>query len=159
MNKIYNSRNNLLVINIVLISIVFFITNIFAQEKISTPKLFNSIRNDTSPPLRDMKNIPMTSSQWKNGIVPIHKNKVQYEEHYKNDSGLQTEMGNYGTSFIQQSWDGVSAGPYIPPDCSGDVGLNHYMEMVNVQFQIWDKTGNSLLGPLNLGTLWAGFPG
>jgi hypothetical protein len=33
------------------------------------------------------------------------------------------------------------------------------MEMVNVRFQIWNKTGTSLLGPVNLGTLWAGFPG
>ncbi len=33
------------------------------------------------------------------------------------------------------------------------------MEMVNVRFQIWNKTGTSLLGPANLGTIWAGFPG
>ncbi len=68
-------------------------------------------------------------------------------------------MGATGTSDIIQSWDGVSAGAYAPPDNSGDVGLNHYMQMVNVRFQIWDKTGTSLLGPLNLGTIWSGFPG
>jgi len=33
------------------------------------------------------------------------------------------------------------------------------MQMVNSAYQIWDKSGNSLLGPFTLGTLWVGFPG
>ena len=32
-----------------------------------------------------------------------------------------------------------------PPDTVGDVGANHFVQMVNVtQFQIWDKMGNPL---------------
>jgi hypothetical protein len=45
-----------------------------------------------------------------------------------------------------------------PPDPVGDVGPNHYVEMVNLAFAVYDKQGNLQLGPLTLGTLWEDFP-
>ncbi len=45
-----------------------------------------------------------------------------------------------------------------PPDPVGDVGPNHYVEMVNLAFAVYDKQGNLLLGPVDTGTLWANFP-
>jgi hypothetical protein len=44
-----------------------------------------------------------------------------------------------------------------PPDPNGEVGPNHYVEMINLVFGIYDKAGTLLLGPLDTGTLWAGF--
>lgn len=44
-----------------------------------------------------------------------------------------------------------------PPDPVGDVGPNHYVEMVNLLFAVYDKQGNLLLGPVDTGSLWAGF--
>jgi hypothetical protein len=44
-----------------------------------------------------------------------------------------------------------------PPDPNGEVGPNHYVEMVNLVFAVYSKTGTRLLGPLTLGTLWDGF--
>ncbi len=42
-----------------------------------------------------------------------------------------------------------------PPDTVGDVGPKHYIQMVNAtQYQIFNKTGTSLAGPLTLGNLW-----
>ena len=45
-----------------------------------------------------------------------------------------------------------------PPDPVGDVGPNHYVEMVNLAFAVYDKQGNRLAGPFAIGDLWAGFP-
>ncbi len=45
-----------------------------------------------------------------------------------------------------------------PPDPVGDVGPNHYVEMINLVFAVYDKAGNLLMGPVDTGTLWAGFP-
>jgi hypothetical protein len=45
-----------------------------------------------------------------------------------------------------------------PPDPVGDVGPNHYVEMVNLVFGVYSKTGALLLGPVDTGSLWAGFP-
>jgi hypothetical protein len=44
-----------------------------------------------------------------------------------------------------------------PPDPVGDVGPNHYVEMINLVFGVYSKTGTKLLGPVDTGTLWAGF--
>jgi len=42
-----------------------------------------------------------------------------------------------------------------PPDTVGDVGPNHFVQMVNATFfQIFDKQGNALTGAFNFGTLW-----
>jgi hypothetical protein len=44
-----------------------------------------------------------------------------------------------------------------PPDPVGAVGPNHYVQMVNLVFAVYSKTGALLLGPTDIGTLWAGF--
>lgn len=44
-----------------------------------------------------------------------------------------------------------------PPDPVGDVGPNHYVEMVNLAVGIYSKSGTLLLGPVDIGALWAGF--
>ncbi len=45
----------------------------------------------------------------------------------------------------------------LPPDPVGDVGPNHYVEMTNLVFAVYDKQGNLLAGPARVGDLWAGF--
>ncbi len=66
------------------------------------------------------------------------------------------------------SFDGVGdglAGPggtfsvqFIPPDTDGDVGLNHYISLVNSGFAIWDKSGSAtpIFGPVLTNTLFNG---
>src|SRR6185295_12617628 len=58
------------------------------------------------------------------------------------------------------NFDGVTNrnGVY-PPDTDGDVGPNHYVQMINLSYQIFNKSGGSLLGPNNNNTLWSGFGG
>ncbi len=57
-------------------------------------------------------------------------------------------------------WDGINyntAHCYcLPPDTNGDVGANHYIQTVNTAFQIWDKNGVSLYGPVANNTLFSG---
>lgn len=44
-----------------------------------------------------------------------------------------------------------------PPDPMGDVGPNHYVTLINLALAVYDKQGNKLLGPAQIGSLWAGF--
>ena len=44
-----------------------------------------------------------------------------------------------------------------PPDPVGDVGPNHYVEMVNLAFAVYDKPAICCSGPAAIGDLWAGF--
>ncbi|NIO07947.1 MAG: hypothetical protein GTO40_08055, partial [Deltaproteobacteria bacterium] len=52
-------------------------------------------------------------------------------------------------------FSGIPFTGFRPPDTVGDVGPNHYIQMVNASvFQIWDKNGNTLAGPTALDSLW-----
>jgi hypothetical protein len=51
----------------------------------------------------------------------------------------------------------IYGGRVNPPDPVGDVGPNHYVEMVNLVFGVYDKAGNKLLGPVAIGDLWSNF--
>ncbi|MPZ49625.1 MAG: DUF11 domain-containing protein [Dehalococcoidia bacterium] len=52
------------------------------------------------------------------------------------------------------NFDGIPYTGFVPPDPVGDVGPNHYIEMVNSQFQIFDKQGGNAAGPFNINSLW-----
>lgn len=43
-----------------------------------------------------------------------------------------------------------------PPDVDGDVGPNHYVQMINDLTTIFDKSGNVVLGPFANNVFWAG---
>ncbi len=47
----------------------------------------------------------------------------------------------------------------VPPDTNGAVGPNHYVQMLNLFFGIWDKSGTQLVGPLSTRSLWSGLGG
>ncbi len=46
-----------------------------------------------------------------------------------------------------------------PPDTDGDVGLNHYVQMTNLVTTIFDKSGNTVLGPFAGNIFWSGLGG
>jgi Bacterial Ig domain/Carboxypeptidase regulatory-like domain len=59
-----------------------------------------------------------------------------------------------------QSFEGIkNVNSVLPPDPNGDVGPNHYVQAVNLSFAVFDRTGNILLGPASINTLWQGFGG
>lgn len=46
-----------------------------------------------------------------------------------------------------------------PPDTNGAVGPNHFVQIVNMDLAVFDKTGTPLFGPVPTNTLWSGFVG
>jgi hypothetical protein len=50
-------------------------------------------------------------------------------------------------------------GNCIPPDPTGDVGPNHYVEAVNSSFAVYSKTGTVLAGPSEINDLFSTLPG
>ncbi len=81
-------------------------------------------------------------------------------------SGAQTEVAPAAIPNTLQNFEGLSQQDNFntfgfrvnPPDPNGDVGPNHYIEMINLVFGVYSKTGTLLLGPIDTGTLWSGFP-
>ena len=151
---------------------VSFILVLFLTTKISFPQgtayHLTEIRKPAfmgiSKPLRDMEIEPAFQRSGKNdNVVPNKKylppHRITSEIPSIVDPGLQTNDGLRAPGDILQTWEGMNnRNGYYPPDVSGDVGPNHYMMMVNSSYQIWNKTGTSLLGPKNLSTIWSGMP-
>jgi hypothetical protein len=117
---------------------------------------------DVSPPLRDIVPIveppagPVLERFMERELLPGHDQGASGP-----DSTLQDWHGALAPMPSPiQNWDGINNtfGVY-PPDTQGDVGLNHYIQWVNLGFQIWNKTGTSLYGPANGNTIWSGFGG
>jgi hypothetical protein len=68
------------------------------------------------------------------------------------------------------SFDGISDGMtsttdtvfevnYAPPDTDGDIGPDHYVQIVNSSIAVFDRDGGLLLGPEPTTTLFSGFGG
>jgi len=76
------------------------------------------------------------------------------------DSQLNAIAGPENRAFSSLAVDipGTSFTGVVPPDPVGDVGANHYIQMVNASagsvFSIYNKSGGLISGPTVLSTLW-----
>ena len=148
---------------ILLVSLQASYAQVLHPEKISKAIYF-----DKSKPLQSVKEVPygVRKRNWKNKLVP---NKFEVEDELKNMAPLSGEdpvqqkkimYGGRNQGTIDQNFGGVTNTYGVaPPDTDGDVGHDHYFQMVNQGYAIWDKEGNLLYGPVDNITLWDGFTG
>src|SRR6185369_3199215 len=125
-----------------------------------------SIRNDTSIPLREMKQKPMDFGPEREANV---NPKVPHFHRDAPDRVIQntfdvTQLAAANMPSTLQNFNGIQypgvACNCAPPDTNGEVGATQYVQMVNEGFQVFDKnTGTSLLGPSGISTLWQGLGG
>src|SRR5688572_21970671 len=125
-----------------------------------------SVRNDTSLPLREMKQKPIGEKPKREGPanprVPHFHKDLPDRVVQKSITGTEFATANMPTA--DQNFNGIQfpgvACNCAPPDTNGEVGATQYVQMVNEGFQVFDKTtGASLLGPSGIQTLWQGFGG
>jgi hypothetical protein len=162
-----------------LVAVALFAVTGGAWAKSPTPKFSEAKAFDVSPTVRSLKvNLPFRGKQPLNGdevfeIRPERGPTVAYRGH-SGDGALQKN----GASSLARSlaapsaplaplltFEGLSnqdnfnlyGGRVNPPDPVGDVGPNHYVEMINLAFAVFDKQGAMLTGPTAIGDLWAGF--
>jgi len=57
------------------------------------------------------------------------------------------------------NFEGLRDPSVSPPDPSGDIGKDHYVQMINTSggawFQVWNKQGQSVYGPALTSTIWS----
>ena len=124
---------------------------------------------DKTPPLREMKKIEpgVRDRSWKDNVIRNETNPRRDNGKRNTESRpigpdplWQKQMGSIRTNDPIQNFEGTpNVNGVYPPDTDGDVGPNHYYQMINLSFQIFDKEGNSLYGPADNSTLWDGFIG
>lgn len=131
------------------------------KGRFSNPAAF-----DVSPTLRNLasKKHPVPSLAEDEEIRP-DRGPVSTNQAFTGDGALQqgtvpsvisAPSGNFEGLSNQDNFN-IFGGRVNPPDPVGDVGLNHYVEMVNLVFAVYSKTGTLLLGPMDTGTLWLDF--
>ncbi|TLY66965.1 MAG: hypothetical protein E6K47_12410, partial [Gammaproteobacteria bacterium] len=144
-----------------------------AQSAENAPLVQRSVRvkaevqHDTSIPLRQMPPALRAQGQRVHPVLPLPRH----------GGGGVTAADPVLQSFIAQAlapaltlnFDGVGdgfsgpAGTFTvagaPPDTNGSVGPNHYVQTVNTDFAVFDKSGAAILGPVPINTLWSNFGG
>ncbi len=76
------------------------------------------------------------------------------------DSALQTSTGPTVAATSGVNFSGVSANGYAPPDTNGAAGPTQYMQWVNVEFAVYNKSDGKLVyGPSPGNSIWSGFGG
>jgi hypothetical protein len=135
-------------------------------DKALKPRFSNAVAMDTSPTLRSLaahRNAPAVDPS----VVAQRDKSIQSaaDNGFAGSGAVQTDIGTAAIPSTQANFEGLRNEDNFdifgfrvnPPDPVGDVGPNHYVEMVNLTFGVYSKTGTQLLGPVDTGTLWAGF--
>ena len=90
-------------------------------------------------------------------VKPIPGRQATLGEQYQPYFNVQNEIGPNVMPNTLMNWEGIPHTGVLPPDTSGQVGPNHYVQIVNhpdgSQVRIWDKTGDQLYDFL-LRDLW-----
>jgi hypothetical protein len=135
-------------------------------DKALKPHFTDAVAMDTSPTLRSLAAHrtppaadPSVVSQRDRSL------KSQQDTGFAGAGSIQTQVGDADIPAPLANFEGLSNQDNFdifgfrvnPPDPVGDVGPNHYVEMVNLAFGVYSKSGTLLLGPVDTGTLWAGF--
>jgi hypothetical protein len=124
------------------------------------PHVTKAVAFDSSRPLRDLAS--HASSAVTSHRLPPERGAFVPDRGYAPDGALQPAQPS-APSIPEPSVSFEGLGdidnPFTlsPPDTDGDVGPNHYVEMINVVLGVYSKTGTLLLGPLPIGDVWAGF--
>jgi len=160
-------------------AILIFLSSIQAQLTGAsyTPVVSQAGYSDTSPALTSIGPVTPKGAQGHHQYKNFLIEELSQNKRLKNpdnalpqgmDPALQKEAGLKDAIIPVRTFEGIENpdnGPsYLqdwiyPSDANGDIGPNHYVQMCNTIFEIFDRSGNSLFGPADNSTIWDGFIG
>jgi hypothetical protein len=132
------------------------------------PVIIHSSHNDLSAPLVSMDETGDNQGDHQDATRP-HR-EVPGHRHHGNSATAGTGSASVAAiPSTTSNFDGVGNGftgpsgtfsvSSAPPDTNGATGLNHYLQIVNTSFAIFNKSGSAIYGPVPINTLWSGFGG
>mgnify|MGYP005841384869 CR=1 FL=1 len=92
------------------------------------------------------------------------KNNLNFDKWANTDKSarpgiVQMEMGTRQSRGPLVGFNGQGPTGSYPPDTDGDVSEEHFVQVVNAKYNVYEKDGTKILGPLDLSTLWSSLPG
>jgi subtilisin-like proprotein convertase family protein len=146
-----------------------FLTSCSDSPDLTHGESYPAIFQDTSPPLREMVKVAPAFDfelfRADEAEPPQPIPRPHEAGAAKADPAIQNHQGTAQIATTSANFEGGGAGlagfsvQSAPPDTDGDVGPNHYVQIVNQAFTIFNKSGTVVMGPSNTNTLWNGFPG
>jgi hypothetical protein len=144
-----------------------------ARPQPLAPKFSKAVAFDVSPPLRSLAKIARPRTFPPDAVLEVRPERGGSEgpqahriKAYSADGVLQQLFSPTPTipaplltfeGLSNQDNFNVFGFRVNPPDPNGEVGPNNYVEIINLVFGVYDKAGNLLAGPVDTGSLWAGF--
>ena len=144
--------------------ISFITITAVAQEQHSPAIIRQAAFFDQTPALKDMPMLmpKAKDNSWK-WIVKNESLEIRNETNndvITDELSVQKTKGTKAVNGPITTIEGIgNVNGVYPPDPNGAVGPNHYFQMMNLSFSIYDKLGTKLYGPVANSTLWNGFPG
>ncbi len=142
----------------------------FAQQSKTVTKgpiVIHSSHHDTGPLLREIAPLLPEYSASSEHEIPNkdNPNRSKWITKAQPDPVLQTAENSptRQTPNFSLEFEGISdANSFCgcePPDNDGAPGTTQYVQYINPAYQVWDKAGHSVLGPLAGNSFWSGFGG
>lgn len=129
------------------------------------PIVINESKHDTGPLLREVAPLLPEYGRPSGREIPNKDNPHRRSSKLVEDTVLQTPENSPSlqTPNFSLEFEGIAdANGFCncePPDNDGAPGTTQYVQYINTAYEVFDKKGNSLLGPLAGNSFWAGFGG
>ncbi|MGH2920923.1 MAG: hypothetical protein ACRDKU_02520, partial [Gaiellaceae bacterium] len=128
------------------------------------PTVSQAVAFDVSEPLRELQWFQSTVANAGRVAPDLGAGPVGNNAHER-DGALQSTVSTAAMPGPLFTFEGPSNQDNFnvfgfrvnPPDSDGDIGRNHYVAMINLVYSVYTRTGTLLVGPVDSGTLWAGF--
>jgi hypothetical protein len=122
----------------------------------SGPTVINAVAHGESPPVWSLP--PIDNPQVRQEPREFQPTRLLGEP--EADGAVQESVPAQNAPSVASSFDGISnLCGCLPPDVSGDVGPNHYVEALNGAFAVYSKAGATLKAPTAMVALWSGLSG
>lgn len=136
----------------------------FSQNGSQKPIVIKANYFDISPPLKDMilQNTTKADLTWREDIVKNRLNVVnpnmEKNDLFFADPIRQSAFGTTTSDTTIQNFEGVGFSGSLPPDTDGDVSTDFYMQIVNLRYKVFNKSGVGVFGPFNNSSVFNGLP-
>lgn len=123
--------------------------------------------HDISAPLRELVKLPQAAPEHDaDEYEPVRRIPHPHMRAVPQpDPVVQSTMGLAPALPTVVNFEGQGAGMTgftaggVPPDTDGDIGPNHYVQVVNTSLTVFSRTGTVIMGPSPTGSVFTGFAG
>jgi hypothetical protein len=148
---------------------MWFIISQGAATAQTTMRVIKELKHDVSAPLAELAGLtPVQPNPFSPRLLKVLPTRpvLPVPQYAVADAALQEQALPPVSATLGLNFEGLGLGQYgfllqaAPPDTNGVVGATQYVQWVNLEFAVFNKTTGALVaGPTFGNAIWAGFGG